>query len=73
MEDPKTLEEMTREYGQIEKMIQAYFANMDEFLSAIDEGKFHISPDELSEKQKKAGVEQILSLYRKFKQMMAGS
>lgn len=73
MEDPKTLEEMTREYEQIEKMIQVYFANITEFFSAINEGKFHISPDELTEKQKEAGVEQILSVYRKFKQMTAGS
>jgi hypothetical protein len=73
MEDPKTLEEMTREYEQIEKMIQVYIANTNEFFSAINEGKFHISPDELTEKQKEAGVEQILSVYRKLKQMMAGS
>jgi putative aldouronate transport system substrate-binding protein len=70
-EDPKTLEDLTREYEQVEKLIQVYFANMKEFLSAIDEGRFHISPDELTEKQKEAGVEQILSLYRKVKQMMA--
>lgn len=70
MEDPKTLEEMTREYEQIEKMIQVYFANMSEFIDAINEGKFHISLDELTKKQKEAGVEQILSVYRKFKQMM---
>ena len=67
-EDPKTLEDLTREYEQVEKLIQVYFANMKEFLSAIDEGRFHISPDELTEKQKEAGVEQILSLYRKVKQ-----
>lgn len=71
MEDQNAIEELTREYEQIEAILQVYFANMEEFARSIDEGKLHISPDELAQKQKKAGVEQILSVYGKMKQMTA--
>ncbi len=71
-ENPEAFEEIMRAYDQIAEMVEAYTANMEKFLTAAGEGNFSMSPEELEEKQKEAGVEQILSLYRKAKQLMAG-
>ena len=60
------------EYDQIEKLIEVYFANMEKFISATNEGNLSMPPDELTIKQKEAGVEQILSLYGKAKKLMVG-
>ena len=71
-ENSETLEDMMREYDQIEKLIEVYFANMEKFISATNEGNLSMPPDELTIKQKEAGVEQILSLYGKAKKLMVG-
>lgn len=63
--NPKTFEDLTREYEQINPMIQVYFKNMEEFIDSINQQTFHMTPEELSEKQQEAGVEQILAVYRK--------
>jgi len=69
-DNQEAFEKLNREYEQIEKMIEVYFANMEMFINAINKGNFGISPDQLAEKQKEAGVEQILAVYGKVKQMM---
>lgn len=69
-ENPEAFDELAREFEQIGQMLDVYFQNMEEFINSINYGYFNISPDELAEKQKKAGVDQILSFYRKNKQMM---
>ena len=54
-ENSETLEDMMREYDQIEKLIEVYFANMEKFISATNEGNLSMPPDELTKTEGSRG------------------
>ncbi len=62
----EALKGLTQEYEQIRGYVTAYYQNMEYFFQSIDSGAFRISPEELKEKQKAAGIDKVLDLCRKY-------
>jgi putative aldouronate transport system substrate-binding protein len=60
------IEQMEKEYDQVQGIVAAYYRNIQSFSQSIDSGNFRMTVEELREKQKEAGIDKVLEVYRKY-------
>ncbi|NLD51086.1 MAG: hypothetical protein GX660_28440, partial [Clostridiaceae bacterium] len=63
-EDEK--EKLNKEFESLNPVFDQYHKNMTSFFNDMDNGYFSITPEELKELQKEAGIDRVLEYYKKY-------